>query len=80
VVLERLAYHGFDPQTSGLRMFEATDEQALARSILGVLAKRDDVIHEQAGVRRALLSYTWQDVARQYREILEAAMRRGTNV
>lgn len=80
VVVERLAYHGFSPETCGLRLFEPTDEHALARSIVEVMGRRDEVLREEAPVRQALLAYGWKDVARQYHKILDAAVRRSQHV
>jgi len=80
VVLERLSYHGFSPDACGLRLFDPTDERALAASIKEVMARPDEVLAEQAPARRALLAYGWQDVARQYRSILDASVTRSQHV
>ena len=80
VVLERLAYHGVSPESCGLRLFEPMDERALARSIVEVMGHREDVLQEQAPAREVLGSYGWKDVARQYYEILNAAVRRSQHV
>jgi len=76
VVVERLARHGYSTETCALRLFEPTDDHALARAIGEVLDDPHAVRHEQAAVRRALLAWNWRDVARAYHVILNTATRR----
>ncbi len=55
VVEERLRYHGLQPETCGLPLFEPHDENVLAQTIIWVLTHRAQAVSEQKTVRDTLL-------------------------
>jgi glycosyltransferase involved in cell wall biosynthesis len=76
VVEERLRAEGFEPEVSGLLLFDPFDHIELADKILLALADRDGAVHRQSRVREKLLAYTWDEVSHQCFEMFFG--RRGT--
>lgn len=66
VVEERLRYHGLQPETCGLPMFDPHDESALAQAIIRVLGRRSEAVSEQKAVRETLLAYDWHQLGERY--------------
>ncbi len=69
VVRERIIFHGFSVDSSGLILFDPDDPLQCAQAINTLLSNRDVVIDQQSQFRSALLAYTWADTAAAYRKI-----------
>jgi glycosyltransferase involved in cell wall biosynthesis len=69
VTVERLIFEGFDPVKCGVKLFRPEDDEDLTSRILEVLNNREKALAEQHDVKTKMLSYTWNDVSRQYYEL-----------
>lgn len=70
VTLERLAHEGLAQESCGLLLYSPEDENGLAEGIRAILRDRGKVVQNQERAKRKLLSYTWDDVSREYYERL----------
>lgn len=71
VVIERLQSVGFNLHNCGLRLFEPLDYNELANEIIYSLRNRESIVTKQKPIKEVLLSYTWDDVAKKYYEIIQ---------
>lgn len=70
VVVERIRSIGLDPERCGLKLFDPEDAQELALIIIEGLRDRQRIVEEQSLLKMRLLSYNWDDVSRQYYDLL----------
>ena len=79
VTLERLRHEGIDPENCGLKLFEPEDEHDLANKMIDILINKKIILQEQQKVGDKLLSYTWDDVSKQYYKIFLATLNKEGN-
>ncbi len=69
IVSERIKSLGFTEEDCGLELFDPSNAEELAQKLKKVLEDREGTIKKQQAFRERLLSYTWEDAARQYYRI-----------
>ena len=66
VVIERMRFHGYEPEQSGIYLFDPTDDIQLAEGLRYVLENKAEVIEKQKPFAKALISYDWNEAAKRY--------------
>ncbi len=69
IVRERISACGYTADNCGLRLFDPHNENELADRLRCVLDNRQKAVREQQPFADKLLSYTWDDAAREYYRI-----------
>ncbi|NMB64648.1 MAG: glycosyltransferase family 4 protein [Spirochaetes bacterium] len=69
--VERIEALGYKIENSGLLFFEPMDYKSLAEHIEYVICNREKIVYEQRNIKNVLLNYTWDDVSKQYYNIID---------
>lgn len=70
IIKERIEAMGYTKETCGFEMFNPSDCQELAEKIIYVLKNKERVVNGQKEFKDKILSYTWDNAATKYYEIL----------
>lgn len=66
IVEERIHYHKMTIENCGIQLFDPIDEKKLAQGLREVLNDKEAAVTKQNRFRNALLSYNWDNAAKEY--------------